>query len=60
MHVSCPAVSRLLGQGDIRTSLVFAKTNVQVLKQAVERLTISPDGKILVDLLGEGNGSLVP
>ena len=50
-------VSRLLGHSDIRTTLIYAKAKVEVLRDAVERLeepkvkcynlvtALGPDGK---------------
>lgn len=47
LGVDISAVSKLLGHSDIRTTMIYAKAGVSVLRDAVERLD-AMDGKVLV------------
>ncbi len=49
------AVSRLLGHSDIRTSMIYAKANIDVLKRAVDQL----ESSTTVGLLVEATTSLI-
>lgn len=42
LGVDVYTVSRLLGHSDIRTTLIYAKMKVEVMKEAVNRLTPDP------------------
>ena len=42
-------VSRLLGHSDIRTSMIYAKASIDVLKRAVDQLESSTSVRLLVD-----------
>jgi site-specific recombinase XerD len=42
LGVDVYTVSRLLGHSDIRTTLIYAKMKVDVMKEAVNRLTPDP------------------
>jgi site-specific recombinase XerD len=42
-------VSRLLGHSDIRTSMIYAKASVDVLKRAVDQLESSTNVRLLVE-----------
>ena len=42
-------VSRLLGHSDIRTSMIYAKASIDVLKRAVDQLESSTSVRLLVE-----------